>query len=100
MFNSNGLRFNFSHESSLARRYTECFVLNKEGKIDCWIVEIKPFKETIPPRSGRTKSQKTKVYEAKTWAVNSAKWKAAEEFCRRRGWFFRILTEKQLIQKG
>lgn len=32
MFNSHGLRFNFSHESALTRRYTECFVLNKEGK--------------------------------------------------------------------
>jgi hypothetical protein len=83
------------------RRYFPDFIvkiLNKEGKIDTWIVEIKPYKETIPPKPGRTKSQQTKLYEAKTWATNTAKWRAAEEFCRRRGWLFRILTEKQLLQ--
>lgn len=75
-------------------------VLNKEGGVDCWLVEIKPEKETRPPSPGRTKSSKTKIHEAKTWATNSAKWRAAEEYCRRRGWYFRILTEKHLITKG
>lgn len=82
------------------RRYFPDFivkVINKEGNIDTWLVEIKPEKETRPPLPGK-KSQKTKVYEAKTWATNQAKWRAAEEYCRRRGWHFRILTEKQLIK--
>lgn len=84
------------------RRYFPDFivkVLNREGKVDTWLVEVKPSKETKPPRPGKTKSQKTKVYESKTWATNQAKWKAAEEFCRRRGWYFRILTEKDLIKR-
>lgn len=84
------------------RRYFPDFILrvrNRENNIDTWVVEIKPEKETRPPRLSKVKSQKTKVYESKVWATNSAKWKAAEEFCRRRGWYFKILTERDLIKK-
>jgi hypothetical protein len=31
-----------------------------------------------------------------TWGVNSAKWKAAREFCKDRGYEFVIITEKEL----
>lgn len=83
------------------RRYFPDFItkiLNKEGNIDTWLVEIKPYKETIPPRHSSIKSAKTQLYEAKTWVTNQAKWRAAEEYCRRRGWMFKILTEKHLIK--
>jgi len=84
------------------RRYYPDFivkVLNKQGKIDTWIVEVKPEKETRPPRVTKGKSQKTKVYEAKAWGTNQAKWQSAERFCKDRGWYFKILTEKQLIKR-
>ena len=76
-----------------------CKIKNKNGIIDTWLVEIKPAKETIPPRKGKNKSQKTKLYEAKTWAVNQAKWKSAEHLCKKRGWKWKILTERHLIKK-
>ena len=61
------------------------------------IIEIKPKKETKepkPPPSGR----KTKRYlnEAQTYAVNSAKWKAAKEYAFKRNMEFIIMTEKEL----
>lgn len=31
-----------------------------------------------------------------TWGVNEAKWKAAEEYCKDRGWKFIIMTEHEL----
>jgi hypothetical protein len=34
--------------------------------------------------------------EVKTYAVNEAKWKAAEEYCADRRMQFMILTEKEL----
>ena len=74
-----------------------CKILNKENKTDIWLIEIKPYKETIPPRKGN-KSKKTQIYEAKTYSVNSAKWRAAENYCNKRGWFFKIITEKQLLR--
>jgi len=82
------------------RRYFPDFlikVLNNKGGVDVWLVEVKPYKETIPPRKGK-KSQKTQLYEQKTWGVNRCKWIAAEALCKRRGWYFKILTEKQLIK--
>ena len=44
------------------------------------------------------KNKPTKKYlrEVKTWGTNSAKWNAAEEFCRDRGWQFKIITEREL----
>jgi hypothetical protein len=75
-----------------------CKILDKNGNINTWLVEIKPYKETIPPKNSKGKSKKTKVYEAKTYAVNQAKWASAERFCRKRGWHFKILTEKQLLR--
>ncbi|MCK5016109.1 MAG: TnsA endonuclease N-terminal domain-containing protein [Candidatus Peribacteraceae bacterium] len=83
------------------RRYYPDFlvkILNSKGTIDTYLIEVKPYKETIPPRAGK-KSQKTKIYEAKTWGTNQAKWRSAEALCKRRGWHFKILTERELIKK-
>ena len=83
------------------RKYYPDFIIkvrNRQGTIDTWMVEVKPLKETKPPRQSKNKSQKTRMHEAKTWGTNQSKWRAAEAFCERRGWFFRILTEKDLIK--
>ena len=34
--------------------------------------------------------------EARTYAINRAKWEAAEEYCLDRGYKFRIITEDHL----
>jgi hypothetical protein len=36
------------------------------------------------------------LYEAKTYAVNQAKWKAAVEFCKDRMLEFKVVTEDEL----
>jgi hypothetical protein len=36
------------------------------------------------------------LYEAKTYAVNQAKWKAADEWCKDRMLEFKIITEDEL----
>jgi hypothetical protein len=62
------------------------------------LIEIKPFKQTIeplPPGNGR--SQKLFESEIETYMVNKEKWKAALEYCKLRGWCFRVLTEKDLF---
>jgi hypothetical protein len=83
------------------RRYYPDFAINIKSNDDrdkIFIVEIKPYKETIPPsRSGR-KSNKTKINESRTWATNLAKWTAADSFCRKRGYQFKIITEKELYE--
>lgn len=83
-----------------SRYYPDFLITVQESptKVMKYLVEIKPFKETQPPKAGNRKSQKTRLYEKKTWAVNSAKWKAAERYCKRMGYKFIKLTEKQLLR--
>lgn len=60
------------------------------------LVEVKPYKETVAPKKTRAKKEMTYLRECKTWAVNSAKWAATEEFCRKKGWHFTKWTEREL----
>ena len=62
------------------------------------LVEIKPDKETTPPK----KPDKSKRYigEAMTYVKNQNKWNAANEFCKDRGWEFQIWTENTLYAMG
>jgi|688.fasta_scaffold1306715_2 hypothetical protein len=61
------------------------------------LIEVKPFAQTQPPVLTESK-RKTKKYinEVMRWGVNSAKWKAAKEYCKDRGYEFMIMTEKEL----
>jgi len=81
------------------RRYYPDYLVEIETNegIKTWLVEIKPYKETIPPKQTKRKSTKTILYEAKTFKTNIAKWKAAQKFCLRRNWIFKIITEKELF---
>lgn len=67
----------------------------RNGGTERFIVEVKPEKQTVPPKKRKNKS---KIYlnEMKTYAVNEAKWKAAREFCADRKLIFKIITEKEL----
>jgi len=76
------------------RRYFPDFVVrNKEGKTI--VIEVKPQKEAIPPVRG-SKTEKRFLSEVKTFANNYSKWEHARDFCRRKGWEFVILTEREL----
>jgi hypothetical protein len=61
-----------------------------------FLVEIKPEKQTTPPTQSARKSKKNLLYEQITWAVNSCKWEAANNWCKKNGFEFVILTEKDL----
>ena len=65
------------------------------GKIKTYLVEIKPKKQTVPPIK-KSRVTKNFIYEAKTYEVNKAKWKAAEEWCKDRLIEFKIITEVEL----
>lgn len=63
-----------------------------------YMVEIKPAFQTVPPVIQEGKKRKSKSYlnEVMTWGINSAKWKAAREYCKSRGYEFIIVTEHEL----
>lgn len=90
----------FDPVSNKERNYFVDFriVTRKEdGTLKVSLVEIKPHKQTIKPRTSKNKSEKTMTSELTTWLTNEAKWKAAKVFCRALGWEFFIITEKILF---
>jgi hypothetical protein len=70
---------------------------SKDGTLQTLVVEIKPHKQTKEPKIGKRKSKKSILNENITYAINTSKWKAAEEFCAQHSWKFVILTEKELF---
>jgi hypothetical protein len=79
-------------------RYFPDFIvskINKEGKKETSLIEVKPYKQTTPPAK-QEKITKKYLTEVTNWGVNEAKWKAANEYCKDRGWTFHIFTEREL----
>jgi hypothetical protein len=78
-------------------RYFPDFVVRikkKDGKEATMMLEVKPEKQTKPPKQSR--KTRRMLAEVATYAINQEKWKAAELFCLEHGWQFKILTEKEL----
>ena len=70
-------------------------IKDKDNNINTMLVEIKPLYQVNAPIVQK-KMTKRYLTEVKTYAVNSAKWKAAEDYCTDRKWIFKIMTEKDL----
>jgi len=70
-------------------------VKEKSGKLKKYVIEIKPKKQTLPPVK-KKRVTKGFILEAKTYAVNQAKWKAAVDFCKDNLIEFKIITEDEL----
>ena len=80
-------------------RYFPDFIIKvkeQTGEIKRYVIEVKPKKQTRPPVQTTKKRTKTYINEVKTYAVNEAKWKAADEWCKDRLLEFKIITEDQL----
>lgn len=81
-------------------RYYPDFIVSfkcSDGTIKTELIEIKPYRQTIPPKPSQGKKHSTLLIEAKLWAMNVAKWEAAKKYCISREISFRILTEKDLF---
>ena len=70
-------------------------VKETNGKIKNYVIEVKPAKQTIPPKKPKRQT-KGYIREAYEYARNQAKWKMAKEFCADRQWEFKVVTEKEL----
>ena len=80
------------------RRYFPDFIIKvkeNSGKLKTYVIEVKPLKQTKAPKQ-RKRVTKSYLYECQTYAVNQAKWKAADEWCKDRKIEFKIITEREL----
>lgn len=68
--------------------------INRSGELKKELLEIKPKKQTLRSRS---RNVNQKMYEDYVYAVNMAKWAAAERWCAAQGIAFRIITEVSIF---
>jgi len=73
-------------------------IKEESGVIKTYLVEVKPKKQTTVPKK-KSRVTKSYLYEMKTYEVNQAKWRAAEEWCKDRNIEFKIITEEDLFSK-
>lgn len=77
--------------------YIDIFVIFKKGdEIKKYLIELKPFKQTIEPKWSKRRKKEIYVKECFEWAKNQAKWKSATNFANTKDCKFIILTEKDL----
>jgi hypothetical protein len=69
---------------------------DKDGNVQKYLIEIKPYAQTMPPEQNNRKKSSTVLYENLAWHKNQAKWKAAQEYAAKKDMKFIILTEKFL----
>ena len=72
-------------------------VKSRSGEIETILIEVKPKKQTVEPKKRKTK---TYLQESMTFKINTCKWKAAENFCKKQGWKFLIMTEDHIFPKS
>lgn len=71
--------------------------IDRNGKKHAEVMEIKPLAELPPVMSGMH-HKANPLKEAKQ-VLNAAKYEAAFDFCAKRGWRFRVVTEKDLFAR-
>jgi len=70
-------------------------IKNTSGLLKTYLVEVKPAKQTQPPVYPGRNTQRY-ITESMTFIKNQAKWKAAVEYAKDRGYEFKIITEHEL----
>lgn len=84
-------------DGKVHRYFVDNYVMIKEGDIiKKYLVEIKPSKQCIPPTT-KYKKKSNMIYEQTMYITNQCKWKAARDYCKKKGMEFIILTEKELL---
>lgn len=68
-------------------------VKDKIGQVKEFLIEIKPFIQTQPPKG---KSKKNLLEQWGTYGKNLAKWEAAKIYAKKHGMEFKIITEYEL----
>ena len=77
-----------------------CEIKQPAGLLRC-LIEIKSREEMKPPKKPtlvNNLSRQRYKYAARTWAVNSAKWKAAIDFCKKSGFKIMFMDEKDIAK--
>jgi hypothetical protein len=80
-------------DNLIHRYFVDFKITTSVGKT--YLVEVKPAAQTQPPVYPGKRTQRY-LTESLTYMKNQAKWKAAHEYAKDRGWEFKIITEHEL----
>lgn len=85
-------------KGKISRYYPDFLVKyrNDDGSTYYELIELKPYRQTIPPKQSQGKKHSVLLIEAKQWAINVAKWNAAQKYCNERKIKFYVITEKNV----
>jgi len=80
------------------RYFPDFYIKTKQhdGSTKKFIIEVKPKAQCKPPPSQPKRKTPRWFNEVKTWGINEAKWKYANEWCLDNDMEFKILTEDHL----
>tara|TARA_B100000524_G_scaffold312051_1_gene188856 strand:+ start:135 stop:578 length:444 start_codon:yes stop_codon:yes gene_type:complete len=84
-------------DSKVHRYFPDFYIKVKQsnGNLKKFIIEVKPKKQTRPPKPVVRKTKRW-INEVKTFGINEAKWKHATKWCKDNDMEFKILTEEEL----
>jgi hypothetical protein len=96
-FESIEIQYYYPIDKKVHRYYPDFYFEEEDnsGKTRKFLVEVKPKTQTIPPKAPKNKNRKarkTYIYEAQTYVRNRCKWESAKEYCKRKGYEFRIVS--------
>lgn len=88
----------FDVDNKVHKYYIDLIAAIKQpdGSIQKYLIELKPYTQTLSPKQSNRKKSSTVLYENITFRKNQCKWKAASEYAAKKGMKFIILTEKNL----
>jgi len=89
-------------DGKIHRYYVDLYMeyKDKNENVKKCLVEIKPKKETLPPKLPKKRTPKSMANYEKamyTYITNQCKWESAEKFCKLNNLEFKIITEEQLF---
>ena len=81
-------------DSKVHRYFPDFYIKVKQssGNLKKFIIEVKPKKQTRPPKPVERKTKRW-IKEVRTFGINEAKWKHATKWCKDNDMEFKILTE-------
>lgn len=87
-------------DNKVHRYFVDFYVeaIGRDGETKIMLLEVKPKAQTQEPKPTKRKTKRY-ITEVMTYGINQAKWKAAEEYCKNKGWNFQLITESELFKK-
>tara|TARA_B100000427_G_scaffold90856_1_gene75033 strand:+ start:3325 stop:3768 length:444 start_codon:yes stop_codon:yes gene_type:complete len=84
-------------DGKVHRYFPDFYIKVKQSNdnIKKFIIEVKPKKQTKPPKPVERKTKRW-INEVRTFGINEAKWKHASKWCKNNDMEFKILTEDDL----